>query len=599
VIEVVPRSRSWVGNIGGTLADVPRLLESAQTAVTQRRYDDAIALCRTVLTENPKSFDAALIGASAAVRSGDAENVKAFAEQSIVIKPDDATGYVFLGRSFLMRRQPDVAAGCLSKALELDPNQAVVYHLFGQALQQADRDSEAVEAFRRAIQMAPNSVDSHIALGQLHIKLGNRSEAALCFRRAYKIEPHSVRGLSQLAKALIEEDEHQQAEAALRKAILLEPNAPIPLALLGQVLQQNGRFAEAAEVLRRAVKVQPLAARCYLQYAQCLKISGADRDLIDQMLSLTSDPRLSDDELRHLRFALGKAFDDLGDCREAMVHFDAGNRIMLQMAKPPFDRVAHAAEFDLTIKNLSPELFAENRSIGNESDAPVFIVGMIRSGTTLVEQIVSSHPDVAAGGELKFWLENTRNILDNDLSAIDPTRIPAEAEAYLRVLRDISPDRLRVTDKMPTNFIFLGAIHLAFPNARIIHCRRNPLDNCLSLYLTAFPQPVNFLHSRENILFYYSEYQRLMNHWREVIPSDRLLEIDYEALVGDREATSRRMIEFTGLEWNEACLHPEMNPRTVKTPSMWQVRQPVYQSSVGRWRNYEPWLGAFRSLLPK
>jgi len=572
------------------------LIESAKTAMAKGRFEEAVALCGRALESDPTDFEAAILAASSAVKAGNFELAIQFAGTAILLQPDDSTGYSVLGRCFMAMRQPERAVEQLSKALTLDQGQPIQYFLLAQALQQANRDFEAIDAYRQAIQMAPSIADSYVALGQLYIKVGNRSEASLCFRRAYKLEPNTVRGLTQLAKALIEDGKYSEAEQALKQAIDRDPKAPIPYALMGQVLQQLGRFDEAAGSLRKAIEIQPLAARPYQQFALSKRITELDRPLIAQMTALVSDPRFSDDERRHLHFALGKAHDDLGEFSDAIVHFDAGNEIMLRLA-PPFDRETHTYQFDLAIQALSAEFIRENAAIGSNSDAPVFIVGMIRSGTTLVEQIVSSHPEVAAGGEIGFWLENTRNTLDDSQTALDPERIPSVADAYLRLLEPIRAGKRRVTDKMPLNYMFLGAIHLAFPNARIIHCRRSPLDNCLSMYLTPFPQPVNFVHSRENIAFYYKEYQRLMEHWRQVIPANRMLEIDYEELIDNCEGSTHRLIEFLGLDWDDTCLHPEQNERAVRTPSMWQVRQPVYRTSVERWRNYEPWLGALKDLV--
>jgi hypothetical protein len=221
---------------------------------------------------------------------------------------------------------------------------------------------------------------------------------------------------------------------------------------------------------------------------------------------------------------------------------------------------------------------------------------MPRSGTTLVEQIVSSHRDVAAGGELGFW-EQRSTIREAAIAdGITPQTAEEMASAYRAALREISPDGRSVTDKLPTNFLALGLVRLAVPDAAIIHCRRHPLDTCISIYSKRLPGSF-YSRDRASLVFYYRQYQRLMAHWRAVLPPEKFLEVDYEALVADREAQTRRLIAFLGLDWDEACLAPERNPSLVRTASMWQVRQPVYSSSVGRWRRYEPWLGELRALL--
>jgi hypothetical protein len=223
---------------------------------------------------------------------------------------------------------------------------------------------------------------------------------------------------------------------------------------------------------------------------------------------------------------------------------------------------------------------------------------MPRSGTTLVEQILSSHPAVAAGGELNFWGDRLRGWLAPKFGAADAGALAKAAEDYRAELRRIGPDALRVTDKTPRNYELLWPLRLAFPEARVIHCRRSPVDTCLSIFFKNFSARQGYACDRGDLVFFYRQYKRLMDHWRRTLPADRFTEVVYETLVADREAETRRLIAFCGLNWDDACLAPERNSRAVKTPSLWQVRQRVYHTSVERWRRYEPWLGELRELLP-
>jgi hypothetical protein len=250
---------------------------------------------------------------------------------------------------------------------------------------------------------------------------------------------------------------------------------------------------------------------------------------------------------------------------------------------------------DRLIARCTPELIARATELGSGDATPVLIIGMPRSGTTLVEQIVSMHPEVGAGGELNFW--NQRGPAWSGSAADEDAFLAKAAADYLGVLRAIAPTAARVTDKMPFNFLWAGLIHVAFPRAIIIHCRRAAVDTALSIHQTHFHPSMPFPTGGSELVAYFHSYQRLINHWRSVLPADRFIDVDYEDLTRAPEPVIRRIIAACGVAWHDACLRPESNPRAVKTPSKWQTRQPIYGTSVARWRRYEPWLGSLRALL--
>jgi len=302
-----------------------------------------------------------------------------------------------------------------------------------------------------------------------------------------------------------------------------------------------------------------------------------------------------------LHFAVGKGLDDLKDYAGAIEHFDAANRIRGKLTR--FSRGEHERLVDRMIARFTREFFASHPMAGNEAgnETPLLVLGMPRSGTTLIDRILSSHPRVGGGGELVFWRQRGHVWAD---AQIDKLRAEADALRgdYLRVLRGVAggESALRVTDKMPFNYLWIGLVHLLFPDARILHSRRNPIDTCLSIYSTQFlaPRYWGFACDRGDLAWYYRQYLRLMDHWRAVLPAERFLEVDYEETTAAPEEVARRLIAFAGLEWDPACMSPERNPDAIKTSSKWQARQPIYRSSVERWRNYEPWLGELRGLLP-
>jgi hypothetical protein len=246
-------------------------------------------------------------------------------------------------------------------------------------------------------------------------------------------------------------------------------------------------------------------------------------------------------------------------------------------------------------KTLNRNFFQRFARAGVQDAFPIFIVGMIRSGTTLAEQIISAHPQVVAAGEQTFWQTNLHRVFRG--TELDPKEAAKLATEYLKLMRGYGPDALHGIDKMPANYVLAGVLHAIFPNARIIHMQRHPVDTCISIYTTPNVMMGAFTNNRANIVFAYRQYLKIMEHWRTVLPPDRFLEVRYEDLVLSQESETRKILEFCGLDWDEACLQPEANERSVSTPSVWQVRQPMYASSMGRWKNYEPWLGEFAELL--
>jgi tetratricopeptide (TPR) repeat protein len=492
----------------------------------------------------------------------------------------------------------------------------------------AEQWREANALFQEITRFNPNSADAHCDLGVTYLRLGRLQDAATSLRRAVELRPGSVRALRHLtealepqgreaealfayrklartaddpverlhysAKALVVEGELDRAAAELRRALVLAPKNSETHVLLGQLLSNQGMFEAAAQHLALSVEALPSV---FQRLTAIKRMTEADRPLLDRMRGLAERSGLDAPTRISVHFGLGKAFDDLGDYGQAMRHYEAGNE--LRSLSVRLDRTALAAQYDGVIAGFTAEALAAARRSQAElgDDLPVFIVGMPRSGTTLVEQILSSHPAVAAGGELTFWKHRSGRWPSALLSSVEAAALDKTAEDYRALLRSFGPGAARVTDKAPMNFEVLGLLRLAMPHARIIHCRRSPIDTCLSIFFTNLVGHHDYAWDRGDLAFFYRQYERLMDHWRTAL-SHGFTEVDYETLIADREAETRRLVAFCGLAWDDACLTPERNPRVVKTASRWQVRQPVYKTSVERWRRYEPWLGDLRTLLP-
>jgi tetratricopeptide (TPR) repeat protein len=531
------------------------------------------------------------------LREGKVSEAIAVLHRAIRIAPEDPAAFNDLGLLLLYSHHIEQATGCFEQASALDPNFAVAHYNLAVALERQRRRGEAIAAYRRAIALDQNLAAAHSKLGDLLHAMGARAEALDCFTRAAAASPDTTLGRLNRAKLLLVEDKLAEAEQCLRDTIAHDPQSSEAHRLLGNILREAGRFDEATTHLDRAIDLDPELISAYHDLIQSKKVTEADRPLLARMSSLLEVKGFTDHERTLLHFALGKAFDDLAAYEQAIAHFDAGNR--LERAGLSFDRARFAEEIDRRIAGCTPDFFAANARFGSDCATPVLILGMPRSGTTLVEQILSSHPQVAAAGELMFWQEHAAALADSGAGDPAPSSLGDLAAQYLSDLRRVSPDAVRVIDKMPFNFLHLGLIHSACRNAFIIHCRRNPIDTCLSIYFTRFATRQEFAYDRGDLVFYYQQYARLMKHWREVLPAARFLDVDYEDLITNSEEVSRRLIAFIGLDWDEACQRPQDNPRVVKTASSWQARQPIYETSVERWRHYEPWLGELRLLLSK
>jgi tetratricopeptide (TPR) repeat protein len=528
--------------------------------------------------------------------AGRAEDALMAWRQAVRHDPNNYTALYYLGFARLRAQQVPQAIDLLRRAIAAKPDYAPAHHAMGMALEIQGDDCAAIEALRRAVALSPEVASAHARLGFLLSKLSERQAAIAAFRRAASVEPDTTLGRLALAWALMAEARYDEAEAVLRRSLARDPNNFDTRKTLGEVLLSRGRFDEAASEYQRAITTGGQAAAAYHGLVLTRTLTEADRPLVDSMRKLLEGEAISDFNRMVLHFALGKALDDLAGYAAAMQQFDAANRLRHRTHR--LDRAAVLAQFDALIERFTPAFFAEHAGLGDPDASPLLLVGMPRSGTTLTEQIISSHPDVAAGGELPFWPRQGPAWQSAGAQAMTAAFASRVTSQYRTVLREISPDARRITDKTPANFVWVGLIHLLFPNARIIHCKRHPIDTCLSVYATYFSARMDFAADRGDLAFFYEQYLRLMAHWKAVLPPNRLYETQYEALVACREPRSRELVAFCGLEWDDACLAPERNERVVRTASVWQARQPVYRTEMERWRRYEPWLGELRRLVP-
>jgi tetratricopeptide (TPR) repeat protein len=541
----------------------------------------------------PQQVAALLALAAQSLRAGRPADAIAPLRDAALLQPSNAIIQHDLGLACLeVGRVPDAIAA-LQRAVAIDPRYTDAHFRLGIALEKLGNIGEALAAYDRATQLMPSLTEAWFRAGALVYTLGHVGEAIGCFRRAAATGGRTSFGRLGKARALVIEDRNQEAEQVLREMLVADPTDAMAYDLLGSVLSELGRFEEARACFERTVAIAPMLAGSYYDLVRCRAVTIGDKGLLQEMQSALATPGLELGQRLRLQLAIGKAAEDLGDYGLAMQHFDAADAVRRGAAS--FNSAAFSVEIDHLIVRYRPEFIARAPELGSRDATPVLIIGMPRSGTTLVEQIVSMHPEVSAGGELNFW--NERGMVWQRAGEDGDAFLAKAAAEYLGVLRAIAPTAARVTDKMPFNFLWAGLIHVAFPGAIIIHCRRAAIDTALSIHQTHFHPSMPFPTGGAELVAYFRGYQRLIDHWRSVLPADRLIEVDYEELTRAPEPVIRRIVAACGLAWHEACLRPESNPRAVKTPSKWQTRQPIYRTSVERWRRYEPWLGPLRALV--
>ncbi|HJS90483.1 MAG TPA: sulfotransferase [Steroidobacteraceae bacterium] len=487
------------------------------------------------------------------------------------------------------------AAARYEEALALEPRNAVAHNKLGLALQMQGQFGRAEEEFRRAVELKPTYAEAYFRLGTVLRWKGNFSASETALRRTIKLDPRSADALVGLGHTLAGLGSWEQTKSCIEKARRLKPRSANVLCALGWVASIEGRFEEAERLLREAVEVDPKCSEAWAWLVDIRRMTTDDRDWLEvaeRMLASGIPPV----EEAKLRFAMGKYFNDLRNFSRAFKEYKTANELQKRVAKR-YDREARTRFADETIRLYTRERLETRATGACESSKPVFVVGMMRSGTSLMEQIIASHPQAAGAGELDFWnsvVHREKPFLQRE--APDTQLLKKLGESYLRVLDRHSPQALRVVDKAPLNSDFLGLIHLALPNARFIYMRRDPIDTCLSCYFQEFASVLPFTLELSDLAHYYREHHRLMAHWCEVLPPGTLLEVPYEELIADQETWSRKVVEFIGLRWDPRCLEFHKSERAVVTASNWQVRQRIYSSSVRRWKNYEKYIGPLLEL---
>jgi tetratricopeptide (TPR) repeat protein len=499
--------------------------------------------------------------------------------------------------------RPQEAAQSFQHAVDIDPGMTAAWQGMGMVLHQLGFDLHAAAAYQQALQLDPGNAALWHAMGDC-VQAGSLlPEAAEAYRRAQALEPAEPSHQLSIANVAMEARQEREAEAALERLLAMAPDMPEAHYTRGVWLANRGEFDAARTELKRALQLAPEYYQAALYYAYITPLPPHDPLVRRLQAAADKGGWREPAQGANVHFTLGYVLDKDGQYDAAFRHYLEANRLQRQLSQYS---TSSQRELQASMQRaFGPEFLARARAFADPSVKPLFIVGMPRSGTSLLEQILSSHPLVHGGGEMVFLHAELRRQMGPSMQgdfalsalAIPDTEFAAMARGLVSHMDALAPQARHVTDKMPSNFMLLGLLHGLFPNARIIHCRRDPLDTCVSCFTTSFKSGHKFTNDLQELGEYYRLYEEAMAHWRQVLPAGLIHEVEYESLVGDLEPQVRALLAHCGLPWDEACLHFQDNARAVTTASVYQVRQPIYRSAIGRWRRYEKHLGPLRGAL--
>lgn len=574
--------------------------------------------------------------ASACVAAGDPAAAVIHFESALGLRPESPALLNDLGNALTALGRPKEALPKFAKALSLEPDFKPALIGYGNALLALDRISEAsaqfdhaqaldplgIEAligrgnvltvqgryedalavFETGLARAPQSPQLHNGIGYALLGLHRDQEAHAAFERALRENPVLADAMTGLGYALQALEQPDQAILWFERALAIAPALAAALLGLGRGLQAVGRLAESQISFAAAVAHAPEQPAYYEGVIHSRRVTSGDpylvrlEELAERMTSYKEDDQIG------LHFMLGKAYADIGDHARSFEHLAAGNA--LKYRQLDFDDTVAFARFERTKAVFTAEIMHAHAGSGHPSDLPIFVLGMPRSGTTLTEQMLASHPQIFGAGELRFipglartfdWPGSTG--YPDAIANIDGGALHRFGRRYIEAIRPQAPTAARITDKLPFNFFFAGLIHLALPNARIVHMRRHPIDNCMSIFALRFGEGFEWSYDLGQLGRYYRAYHSLMQHWQAVLPAGAMLDVSYEAMVDDFETEARRILAYCGLDWDDRCLTFHETKRPVLTASVTQVRQPLYRSSIGRWQPYADRLGPLFEAL--
>ena len=568
--EAVPPA---VSDRGGELTTLVTMLHAGALEAVEQR-------CRALLETRPLDGMLWKILSVALLRQG--RNSLSALARAVELLPRDAETHLNLGIALAAMGKRVEAVASYRQSLALNPAGIEALNNLGNVLRELGERREALTLYRQAVQLDPTRPDSLCNLATVLFELRRIADAEQSFRRAVTLQPRYTPTQLGLAAVLRVQGRTAEAQACCEAALAAEPRSAAATSLLAELRADRGQFAEAQTLFQQAIALDPDFPTAYCGIAQHRRMTRDDTAWLEGVEALLARPLPLGHQVS-LRYSLGKYFDDTAQYDAAFDNYRQANELSKRFGTS-YDRSKLSQRIDAIIATFDAPYLAQSHAGASESELPVFIVGMPRSGTSLTEQILASHPSVFGAGELRFW-DDAYTAITREVGGV-VARLPGLARDYLARVRAVAGGRARVIDKMPANFLYLGLIHAAFPRARILHMQRHPLDTCVSIYFQNFFNMGPYANDFGNLAHYYEQYLRVMAHWRAVLPAGALLEVPYEELLKDQEGWTRRMLDFLGVPWDAKCLDFHETERVVITASRWQVRQRLNSSSAGRWRNY-------------
>ena len=575
-----------------------------QTLLDKQQYEEAIPLIRNMCTSQPEDPESYYLLGCAQARLGRLNEAGASLKHCISLAPNIALPHFALSGVLISQGLITDAVNSLRRSIEINDSLIDAHIALADLLINSQDFTNARAHLNTALKLNPEKSEAYFGLARIEQETENHEVAIKYLEKALRYKPDFTQALCAMGNSTISiarvtnKCSIQDALPYFKKALEISPDSIEALADLAILYEFTGEFEDAFNLIKPIVGSTPPRATVALAYVRlCTKLGLCD-SAIEYTNKVLTDAKLSPKARKTLEFELAKVYDKMSRYDEAFFHYETANQVQ---GPQTYDTVGNANNTKLTISIFNPGLFMRIPPSKVRDKRPVFIVGMPRSGTTLTEQILASHSQVFAAGELTTLggivdrLPNQLNIPDRYPSCVELLNqelVEESARQYLSHITSLAGtdnNILRITDKNPYNFYFLGLIQILFPDAHVIHCMRDPLDTCLSLYFQDFNEKHDYARDLTLIGTRYNQYKSLMSHWENLLTLP-IHQVHYEDLINDHEATTRNLISFCGLEWDDNCLEFYKLDRTINTPSYDQVRQPIYNSSVGRWRNYEKYL---------